>query len=436
MVARIKRTSSLSRSLNYNEKKVQAGVAQCIHAVNYPKDLEKLNFYDKLHRLEHQAALNERVKANSVHISANFHENDKLTKEKLCAIAETYMKGIGFEKQPYLVYQHQDAGHPHIHIVSTNIQKDGSKIEMHNIGRNQSEVARKAIEQAFGLTVAEGRGKKQEHDQGEQLKVSAQKVQYGKTSTKRAITNVLDVVINQYKYTSLPELNAVLKLYNVMAERGKEDTKMYQKKGLVYTALDNHGNKIGTPIKASAFYSKPTLKYLEQQFTQNVTLRQVHQQRLKTAIKWVLVKEKQSIADFTKALAKEGVRVVLRQNTQGTIYGITYVDFKTKCVFNGSDLGKEFSAKAILEKCTASQGQENYIALKQNEGQGYTNTLGNYTSPIINKDIDQNKEQSQKEEPGMKRALEDLVNPQRSDNYLPYQLLQKKKKKKSRGLHL
>ena len=44
-----------------------------------------------------------------------------LNKEKLCAIAETYMKAIGFEKQPYLVYRHYDAGHPHIHIVSTNI---------------------------------------------------------------------------------------------------------------------------------------------------------------------------------------------------------------------------------------------------------------------------------------------------------------------------
>src|SRR4051812_16283943 len=158
MVARIKRTQSLSRSLNYNEKKVQLGVAECLQAVNYPKDLEQLNFYDKLHRLEHQANLNERVKANSVHISLNFHESDLLNKQKLVAMAAHYMKEIGFEKQPYLVYQHRDAGHPHIHIVSTNIQRDCSKIEMNNIGRNQSETARKAIELQFGLTQAEGRG--------------------------------------------------------------------------------------------------------------------------------------------------------------------------------------------------------------------------------------------------------------------------------------
>jgi hypothetical protein len=51
MVARIKRGSHLSRTLNYNEQKVKRGGAECINAVGYPKDLDQLSFYDKLHRL-------------------------------------------------------------------------------------------------------------------------------------------------------------------------------------------------------------------------------------------------------------------------------------------------------------------------------------------------------------------------------------------------
>src|SRR4051812_7935850 len=105
-------------------------------------------------------------------------------------------------------------------------------------------------------------------------------------------------LLNQYKYTSHAELNAVLKQYNVMADRGKEDTKMFQKRGLVYTALDDHGNKIGTTIKASNSYSKPTLKILEHRFVQNERSRQEHQHRLKTPIKWVLVKEKHTFDEF------------------------------------------------------------------------------------------------------------------------------------------
>src|SRR5207244_2186639 len=108
-------------------------------------------------------------------------------------IATRYMEEIGFGSQPYLVYQHYDAGHKHIHIVTTNIKRDGSRIDMNNIGRNQSEQARKKIELEYKLVQAES--KKQEIKQ--QLRqVNAQKVMYGKSETKRSITNVLDFVLN------------------------------------------------------------------------------------------------------------------------------------------------------------------------------------------------------------------------------------------------
>jgi hypothetical protein len=49
---------------------------------------------------------------------------------------------------------------------------------------------------------------------------------------------------------------------------------------------------------------------------------------------------------------KEGIYTVFRRSAEGLLYGITYVDHKTKSVFNGSNLGKEFSAKAIQERCS------------------------------------------------------------------------------------
>lgn len=52
------------------------------------------------------------------------------------------MDKIGFGG---LVYQHHDAAHPHLHIVSTNIQEDGRRIGVHNLGNDQSEMTRKTI---------------------------------------------------------------------------------------------------------------------------------------------------------------------------------------------------------------------------------------------------------------------------------------------------
>ncbi|WP_242410321.1 hypothetical protein [Flavobacterium sp. Root901] len=43
--------------------------------------------------------------------------------------------------------------------------------------------------------------------------------------------------------------------------------------------------------------------------------------------------------------------MILRKSSEGQVYGITYVDYKTRSVFNGSSLGKEFSAKGIQESC-------------------------------------------------------------------------------------
>ena len=256
----------MSKALNYNEKKVQQGEAECLLAQNFLKDADQMNFYEKLGTFEKLTSLNERATTNTLHVSLNFDPSDKLENEKLIAIANSYMKQIGFGDQPYLVYRHFDTGHPHIHIISTNIQRDGSRISMHNMGRNQSEVARKEIEIEFGLVKAESR----KLFEALKLKpVSAQKINAGKRSTKAAISNILGIVIPQYKYGSLAELNAVLKLYNVTADRCGEDSHTYKHNGLLFRVLDEKGNKVGTPIKASLFYMKPTLNNLEKRFAEN-----------------------------------------------------------------------------------------------------------------------------------------------------------------------
>src|SRR5215210_522701 len=143
MVAVIKTGHSINRILSYNENKVKEGKAELLSAVNYPIDAEKISFNHKLNLLLKQASLNENVTRNSVHISLNFDTSEKISKEQLKEISESYMQKIGFREQPYLVYQHFDAGHPHIHIVTTNVQASGKRIDLHNIGRNQSELARK-----------------------------------------------------------------------------------------------------------------------------------------------------------------------------------------------------------------------------------------------------------------------------------------------------
>ncbi len=433
MVAIIKTGHSIHRILNYNENKVQQGVADCIGAGNYPVDFEKMVFTMKLNRFLKQADLNENVKRNSVHISLNFDVTEKgISKEKLMEIADTYMEKIGFSEQPYLVYQHHDAGHPHIHIISLKVRANGSRIDMQNIGRNQSEKARKEIEISYGLVPAE------KHKREKELvvkPVNTNKVEYGRTETKRAITNVLDKVLKNYKYTSLPELNAVLQQYNVVADRGTENSRIFQNRGLVYRILNESGEKVGVPIKASDFYSHPTLKFLEERFIVNEKARTHYKSRLKNTIDMALLDQKKmSIQELKKTLALSGINMVFRQNGEGLLYGITYVDHQTQCVFNGSALGKLYSAKAIQERCglndiieqqiTTSKIEKSHRAASQTNSKEVSHSLIGNGSP---------RDSSADIATGIGKLINVLTQSEQDSSFLPNQLKGKKKKKKRKG---
>src|SRR5688572_2649619 len=337
------------------------------------------------------------------------------------------MEKIGFGDQPYLVYQHHDAGHAHLHIVTTSIKSDGRRIDTFNIGKDQSEKARKSLEQEYYLVRAEGKKQGQKSEQKfnnifDNRIVSASKVQYGKTETKRAIQNVLDVVINHYKYSSIAELNAVLKQYNVMADRGTESSIMYQKKGLYYRALDDNGNKIGAPIKASLFHQKPTLNFLEKRFQINESLKPDLKKHVKITIDWALYNKTHTLSSLEQDLQKEGIQPVIRRNEEGLIYGMTYIDYKNKVVFNGSDLGKEYSAKGLIERMAQKIVKKTEISLLSRANKSYSLLPKKNEVP----DLAGEKEKNSL----LEKAIELVVNPIRESNYLPRHLLQKKKKKK------
>src|SRR5450432_161653 len=297
MVARINTSKSISKALNYNEQKVSQGKAEILAESGFIKDVDKLNFYDKIRQFEKFISLNERATTNTLHVSLNFDPSETISNEKMVEIAQAYMNKIGFGEQPYLIYRHYDSGHPHLHIVSTNIKKDGSRISMHNLGRNQSEKARKEIEIDFNLVKAE---EKKNADTLKLQPIDARKVIYGKSETRRAIANVLGVVINQYKFSSLAELNAVLKLYNITADRGQESSRVYRTNGLTYCILDEKGGKVGIPQKASAFFMKPTLANLEKKFVANEPLKAPHRRKLQTTIGWILHKQPNRLENFIK----------------------------------------------------------------------------------------------------------------------------------------
>lgn len=255
--------------------------------------------------------------------------------------------------------------------------------------------------------------------------VAASKVNYGKTETKRAIGNVLQHVLNNYKFTSLPELNAVLKLYNITADRGGEGSRIFKNKGLVYRVLDESGIKAGVPIKASDFHFKPILSSIESNFVKNELGRQKYLPGIKSAIDIALLKSPGiTLDELIATIERQGISTIVRRNNEGRLYGITYIDHRTRCVFNGSVLGKKYSAKGITERC----GEP-------------VNSIEKQVSPLsfkpqVTKELEQDNPDSNKGTGGSQAPsesmVEGLVTPEETFSHVPFEWRKKKRKKGKR----
>jgi hypothetical protein len=115
-------------------------------------------------------------------------------------------------------------------------------------------------------------------------------------------------------------------------------------------------------------------------------------------------------------LRNENIAVILRQNKEGFLYGITYIDHKNRCVFNGSDLGKEDSAHGLQQRCLVQA--ENKLALRQHLVQR-------------NQPVEPNINPSSQERLG--QVLNDLMKPEMQPNASePFEQRQFKKKKSLR----
>jgi hypothetical protein len=360
-------------TLDYNEHKLTQGKALFIAAFNYWEDQDKLQWSQKLERLQERSLLNERVHKNTAHMTLNFHPQDQLSDRDMKLIAARYLKDIGFADQPALVYRHLDAGHPHLHIVASNIRHDGTRISNDLRSPYHLKQVCQQLEKTHHLTpVRELTPEAQRLRQTPEKHV--QRLQYGQGATRTGIENVLGHVLERYAYTSVDHLNAILSRYNVMADRGSEQSRLHQHRGLYYRMLDDEGKRIGAPIKASAFDSRPTLDYLERKFEINQVQVQKkdHQQRITSNVEWHMLKQKEGdpLEKLVNNLQRERILVVMNaprsRHTQSQDgHGFYYIDFERSTIYRDTDLGERYTAQSIFQRLKLDKTLEELVHKQQ-----------------------------------------------------------------------
>ena len=260
----------------------------------------------------------------------------------MTVLAQEFMEKFGYGNQPYIVWLHEDIDRKHMHIVSVRINEKGEKID-HNREAIRAQNICRDIEVKYGLHPTLG-----EH--GERELLSLQKVDYPKGDVKTQVKHTARTLLECYNCHSLAEYNTLLNLYNVTAYevRGSFDGKEYH--GIMYGALDDNGQQVGTPFKSSKFGKVFGYEALQKKFT--ASNEKVKKNNFTERARQEIIKAMQNIGtkeDFARRLKEADIEVVYRINPEGRLYGITFIDHTTRTVFNGSRLGKAFSANVFNE---------------------------------------------------------------------------------------
>ena len=339
MIAKISATENLGGALGYNFKKVEKGEASILLAAELYQDREgRYTMEDVLADMEALIPKKCRTKKTVFHCSLNPHPDEKLSDEQLTQIAKEYMEALGYGNQPYIVFKHNDIAREHIHIVSLRIDGEGKKIN-DKFEKRRSKQITDALERKLGLIPSS--------KVTDKAMKETPKIDTTQGNIKEQVASALRMVLKHYRFCSLGELNAILSAYNLTVEEIK--TEFWGKKydGLVYVPTDDKGDKVGTPIHASDIGRGVGHTAVQNRM-------QKSKQAVKPLIPTVRNKVLQTMRtspntekELRQRLEEQGLRVVIRKNESGRIYGITFIDDKAGIALNGSRLGKGYAANVF-----------------------------------------------------------------------------------------
>ena len=151
MIAKISATENLGGAIGYNFKKVEKGEASILLAQGLFQNKEGTYTMTEVFA-DMQAVIPEKCQTKKMvfHCSLNPHPDEKLSDETLTQIAKEYMEELGYGKQPYIVFKHNDIARDHIHIVSLRVDGEGRKIN-DKFEKRRSKKITDALEKRFGL---------------------------------------------------------------------------------------------------------------------------------------------------------------------------------------------------------------------------------------------------------------------------------------------
>jgi hypothetical protein len=129
LVFKIMPPAAFFHGVDYNEKKEAQDVARRVHFQNfgYLQDRTAIAKQEFKEYFAKYSARNERVQKKQFHAMLSCKGNS-YSHDQLKEYALQIMQRLGYGDNPLLIYAHHDTHHNHVHIVTSRIAPDGTKI--------------------------------------------------------------------------------------------------------------------------------------------------------------------------------------------------------------------------------------------------------------------------------------------------------------------
>ncbi|RRJ92904.1 conjugal transfer protein MobB [Flavobacterium macacae] len=341
MITKIGKGSNMYGAILYNQQKVDKENGTVLLLNKIPDTVDgkySVAHFNKC--FEPYLSANNKTEKTVRHISLNPDPSDTVNDEQFMEMAKEYMERMGYVNQPYIVFKHTDIDRTHIHIVSTCVAIDGKKIP-DDYDHPRSMAICRDLEQKYNLQKAT----EQEQKQNNRV---FKPINHKNGDIKSQIASIVRHLPNHYSFSTMGGYNALLSLFNITAEEVKGERNGQPVNGLVYVALDEKGNKVSNPFKASLFGKDAGVAQLQKHFEQSNEKMKTNPARfaLKNTIELAIHTTKNE-SEFKKQLTEQGINTVVRRNNEGRIYGMTFIDHKSRSVWNASALDRNLSANVF-----------------------------------------------------------------------------------------
>ena len=322
--------ANVAECVKYNEEKVSAGEARVIFSSKIDDPSNPMGTFQRYE------TANIRTEKPSFHMSVNPSETDNMDADKAAEFIRDLMEGLGYGNQPYIIYEHNDNGRKHYHVVSIRVNEEGRHISDKYEHRRCQQLM-KDLAPKYGFEIGKGKGEKEKFEFNPYAGFDPQR---GNVSEQ--IEQIAKLAM-RYHFTTDKQFQWLLECYGVKLDYiPRADGKME----MWFAGMDPKTHKACTnPIDGKDLKVPDYEKVITHAHWCEGRIKDKEKDRV-AGIARACLEYSKSELHYTRMLQKKGIDIHLSRRDDGSIFGATFIDHRTKCCFKASEL-KGISASEI-----------------------------------------------------------------------------------------